>query len=302
MQTERQLKPLAAGAAATPTPMASSGERMGNAAAAAGMSAVRGMNAWERHKHFLHHYTLAYGDRDGSLSQQARQPARTDFDSVREEHRFLWDNVDGRRAPAADSLSWEQRLAKRYHDQLFKEFALADMSRYREGAVGLRWRTEKEVVEGRGQFSCGNKACNRTDVALTSYELHFGYSEHGEAREALVKVRCCEECAGKLSYRRDRDRQREERKRAKKEAKSERKRRKKRPRRGDSHGDSSGSGSDEKECAGGAGTAAAKEQEAPAPAPAPDGAHVWLEQPALHKSRGEEFDAFFDEYCGDLFA
>jgi protein FRA10AC1 len=32
---------------------------------------------------------------------------------------------------------------------LFKEYVLADMSRYEEGKVGLRWRTEKEVIEGK---------------------------------------------------------------------------------------------------------------------------------------------------------
>jgi protein FRA10AC1 len=33
--------------------------------------------------------------------------------------------------------------------QLFKEYALADMSRYKEGKIGLRWRTEREVIAGK---------------------------------------------------------------------------------------------------------------------------------------------------------
>lgn len=41
--------------------------------------------------------------------------------------------------------------------KLFKEYAIADLSRYKEGRVGLRWRTQKEVVSGRGQFVCGAK-------------------------------------------------------------------------------------------------------------------------------------------------
>jgi protein FRA10AC1 len=128
--------------------------------------------------------------------------------------------------PDSDALTWEQRLAKRYWERLFKEYVVADLSRYREGDIGLRWRTEQEVIDGRGQFSCGNKACNRRDVPLTSYELHFGYLEHGQAREALVKVRCCKACAEKLNYRKDRDRDRAERKRARKEARREKNRRK----------------------------------------------------------------------------
>lgn len=41
------------------------------------------------------------------------------------------------------------RMAKRYYDKLFREYALADLTRYKEGKVGLRWRTEREVVEGK---------------------------------------------------------------------------------------------------------------------------------------------------------
>ena len=83
------------------------------------------------------------------------RPIRTELDAVRDHHRFLWDD-DG-----DEKLSWEQRLSRKYHARLFKEYALADMSRYREGQVGLRWRTEAEVFDGKGQFVCGNKACVR---------------------------------------------------------------------------------------------------------------------------------------------
>jgi protein FRA10AC1 len=33
------------------------------------------------------------------------------------------------------TLTWEQRVAKRYYDQLFKEYCLADLRYYREGKV-----------------------------------------------------------------------------------------------------------------------------------------------------------------------
>ena len=49
-----------------------------------------------------------------------------------------------------EPVTWEQQMAKRYYDKLFKEYCLADLSRYREGLVALRWRTEKEVLEGKG--------------------------------------------------------------------------------------------------------------------------------------------------------
>ena len=38
-----------------------------------------------------------------------------------------------------------------------------------EGRVGLRWRTEPEVVAGKGQFVCGAKGCNERR-GLASFE------------------------------------------------------------------------------------------------------------------------------------
>ncbi|CAL5340556.1 unnamed protein product [Camellia sinensis] len=48
--------------------------------------------------------------------------------------------------------------------------------------IGLRWRTEKEVVSGKGQF------------------VNFSYFEAGENKQALVKLVTCERCAEKLLY------------------------------------------------------------------------------------------------------
>lgn len=294
--------------------VAPSGERIGNASAATYGSTLRGMNAWQRHTHFVQNYKMIYGD-GGASSLKPRAPVRTDADVVSENHRFLWDEEDGAGGAGAPSggLSWEQRLAKRYHDRLFKEYALADLSRYREGAVGLRWRTEREVLDGRGQFSCGHKACDRRDVPLSSYELHFRYDEHGQRKEALVKVRCCGECAAKLNYKRDKARIREELKRARGEERRER-REERRSRKRRKHGGRESSSDDDDDSAsegcgeGGEDGGATAGALAPAPAAAPSDVaeaaprtNVWLEQPSLQKSRGEEFEQFFDEVCGDLF-
>jgi hypothetical protein len=43
------------------------------------------------------------------------------------------------------------------------------MSRYKTGKMGLRWRTEKEVMTGKGQFMCGSKHCDEKE-GLASYE------------------------------------------------------------------------------------------------------------------------------------
>ena len=55
--------------------------------------------------------------------------------------------------------------------------------------IALRWRVEKEVVEGKGQFTCGNKRCHDDESeGLRSWEVNFAYVEHGEKKNALVKL------------------------------------------------------------------------------------------------------------------
>jgi hypothetical protein len=78
-----------------------------------------GLTAHERHQKLLSHLP-------NDVQQVPAIPAAvTDEDVLRQHHRFL-------RGPADDDLaadSWGVRLAKRYYDRLFKEFAIADMSR-----------------------------------------------------------------------------------------------------------------------------------------------------------------------------
>ncbi|XP_055575920.1 protein FRA10AC1 [Falco cherrug] len=150
------------------------------------------MDAYERHKKFVNDYILYYG---GKIEDFRRSGAndKTDLDVIRENHRFLWDEDD-----EAD-MNWEKRLAKKYYDKLYKEYCIADLSRYKENKFGFRWRHEKEVISGKGQFSCGNKHCDEKE-GLKSWEVNFGYVEHGEKRNALVKLRLCPECSHKLNF------------------------------------------------------------------------------------------------------
>ncbi|KAF8976466.1 hypothetical protein BGZ52_007915, partial [Haplosporangium bisporale] len=96
-------------------------------------------------------------------------------------------------------LSWEKRIAKKYYDKLFKEYALVELKYYREGKIAMRWRTENEVTRGKGQFTCGSLRCDETK-GLKSWEVNFGYVEKGEKKNALVKVRLCERCSERLNY------------------------------------------------------------------------------------------------------
>ncbi len=47
--------------------------------------------------------------------------------------------------------------------------------------MGMRWRTQKEVVGGKGQFVCGAKGCDNRE-GLCSYEVDFEYRWGGWAR------------------------------------------------------------------------------------------------------------------------
>ncbi len=54
--------------------------------------------------------------------------------------------------------------------------------------MGMRWRSEKEVIAGMGQFSCSARGCSESR-GLATFEVPFGYEEAGEKKQALVKVR-----------------------------------------------------------------------------------------------------------------
>ncbi|MEE6485649.1 hypothetical protein FKM82_014363 [Ascaphus truei] len=150
------------------------------------------MDAFARHKKFVNDYMLFYG---GKLEDFQRSKAndKTDLDVIRENHRFLWQEED------EEDMTWEKKLSKKYYDKLFKEYCIADLSKYKENKFGFRWRVEKEVFSGKGQFFCGNKRC-KEEEGLKSWEVNFGYVEHGEKRNALVKLRLCPECSYRLNF------------------------------------------------------------------------------------------------------
>ncbi|MCO5582251.1 hypothetical protein L7F22_036143 [Adiantum nelumboides] len=159
---------------------------------------LMGLNAHDRHKKFMNDYVLHYSKPSALVEQ--RRPIKTDQDTLRETYRFIRTDDDDLNS------SWEQRLAKRYYDKLFKEYCIADMARYKDGKIGMRWRAEKEVIAGKGQFVCGSRKCEAKDD-LSSYEVNFTYREAGENKQALVKLRVCPGCGEKLNYKRDRDRE-----------------------------------------------------------------------------------------------
>ncbi|KAK6345645.1 hypothetical protein TWF718_007555 [Orbilia javanica] len=172
-------------------------------------------SAYARHIQKCLQYVDFYG---GSIPTVSK--GKTERDLLEQEFEFLRDESD-RSGTGSDDTAKE--IAKKYYDNLFREFALIDLSRWREGQVALRWRTKQEVLQGLGQFTCASLTCPRhaaapteesidefrlddtrantkseEDVGLETFEMNFGYVEKGVKKNALVKVCVCQKCARKL--------------------------------------------------------------------------------------------------------
>jgi hypothetical protein len=108
----------------------------------------------------VNQYFQYYRLRPEEASRNAAVAAyKTDADIIRQEHEFIRDDEADHTADASASARgkrWEAELAKKYWDRLYKEYALADTSRYREGQLGLRWRTEQEVCACSCEVCCIN--------------------------------------------------------------------------------------------------------------------------------------------------
>jgi hypothetical protein len=70
--------------------------------------------------------------------------------------------------PPTTSSSWQERMVRHYHQHLYKEYVIADLSFAAEQKLGLRWRTEQDVAVGKGSVTCGNKHCPSYDITITS--------------------------------------------------------------------------------------------------------------------------------------
>ncbi|KAJ3844800.1 folate-sensitive fragile site protein Fra10Ac1-domain-containing protein [Lentinula raphanica] len=131
---------------------------------------------------------------------------KTEFEILQASHKFLREETDDDES----QLGWEERLALKYYTSLYREFAVCDLKHYKSGNFALRWRTEDEVLDGTGESTCGNTRCkfyNRGRAKdhkppLSTLELPFAYSEHGENKSALVKVVLCAKCVDKLMWKR----------------------------------------------------------------------------------------------------
>lgn len=170
------------------------------------------VDAYSRHKQYINDYVKYYGTKDTRetllwhadihrAAETSKEPTRRDIDIVKDNYQFIHEDDEETEEAAAltEAQIWERRVAKKYYDKLFKEYALVDLSHYKVGKIAMRWRTESEVKSGKGQFECASLRCPSGED-LASWEVNFAYTEQGERKNALVKVRLCPECSGKLNY------------------------------------------------------------------------------------------------------
>ncbi|KAI8361289.1 folate-sensitive fragile site protein Fra10Ac1-domain-containing protein [Mortierella sp. GBAus27b] len=158
---------------------------------------LEGMDAWTKHQHLINSYVKHYHKSKETPQQDTNYKSERDI--LVENHKFLRSDEDDQ------DLTWEKRIAKKYYDKLFKEFALVDLKHFKDGRIAMRWRNEHELFRGKGQFTCGNLRCEEAS-GLQSWEVNFGYMEQGEKKNALVKVRLCDKDSFKLNYKTQRQR------------------------------------------------------------------------------------------------
>lgn len=91
------------------------------------MTNFTNLNPYELHQKLINEYVLRKPGDTKKLNVRDSSKDKTDLDIIRENHQFLWNDNEVN--------SWEKQLAKKYYDKLFKEYCIADLSRYKENKV-----------------------------------------------------------------------------------------------------------------------------------------------------------------------
>lgn len=85
--------------------------------------------AHERHQRL---YALKQSYAHGR--RPARPKSKTELDVLKEHHQFIRD-ASASSSSANAALSWEDQVALKYYNSLFREFAVVNLKHYRSGAV-----------------------------------------------------------------------------------------------------------------------------------------------------------------------
>ena len=118
-----------------------------------------------------------------------------DNDDDDDHHHHHHVDSSSQRLPASSSTrprqstTWQERMVQRYHEHLYKDYVLADLTRVQRGQIGLRWRTAQEVQSGKGSTSCGNKHCvshtKTTTTTTTTNQKKDTMVERGNVRNVM---------------------------------------------------------------------------------------------------------------------
>ena len=68
----------------------------------------------------------------------------SDKDALVDTHRFVRNNEEDHNL--IESEGWKIRMARKYYNRLYKEYAIVDLTHYERNQIGMRWRVEKEVI------------------------------------------------------------------------------------------------------------------------------------------------------------
>ena len=106
-------------------------------------SSLKGLSAHDRHNKFINDYLQFYGGEASELQRDPKQQVQqTDKSALEQHYRFIRTEKDD----AADT--WEVRLAKKYYERLFREYCIADLSRYKV-STGMQISDITCTVHGR---------------------------------------------------------------------------------------------------------------------------------------------------------
>lgn len=94
------------------------------------------MNPYDYHKYLINEYVLVKPGDTKYLQKKTIENYKSDKDIILENLQFIWNEEN---LPK----TYEERLAKKYYDKLFREYAICDLSRYKENKIGNRFRVEK---------------------------------------------------------------------------------------------------------------------------------------------------------------
>jgi len=89
------------------------------------------------------------------MAQYENIATKSDYDALSKAYKFIPEVTE----KSAKSSTWQDRMAEHYHSHLYKSYVLADFTYFKQSKVGFRWRTKREVLEGKGHDTCGNKHC-----------------------------------------------------------------------------------------------------------------------------------------------